>query len=423
MKKLVLIAAGLGIGFAAFAQKSQVRSAKNYLGEKNYEKAKAAIEQAINDESTKGSADAWATRGLVYLALQQQPENEAKDLYNEAGKSFKKAIELQPDYEKEDMNNKLFAVAIYNFNAGLAAFEKQGYDQAFQNFANVVDIATLEGGKRFTGKNWLKFDTVAHQSSLYQGYSAYYTSKYDDAIPLLEKGKTDPIVKNANIYLMLADAYEAKADNAKLASTLAEARKEYPNDKTLVNRELNYYIKTGKSDELVGKLEEAIRLDPTNADLLFTLGIAYDGMANPKDKTGKDLPKPANFAEVFTKAEQAYSNALKASDKADIHYNMGALYFNRAVVVNESMNAITGSSAADIKKYDALKAQRDEWFTKALPYLEKTVSMYEPQAATLKGEDKTTYMSAIIAAKEIYAKQNKLDKSAELKKKLEAVNK
>ncbi|HRO41462.1 MAG TPA: hypothetical protein PL009_01415 [Flavipsychrobacter sp.] len=421
MKKFVLIAACLSIGVGAFAQKSQIRTAKNYLGEKNYEKAKAAIEEAVNSADTKDDPYAWHVRGTVYLAMQQEPANADKDYYNEAGKSLKKVVQLKSDYEKDDVNNKLFAVAIYNYNTALGAFDKRNYEVAYKHFGEVVEIGELENGKRFAKNKTL--DTIAHQSALYQGYSAYYANKYDEALTLLLKAKNDPIVKAANIYLMLADVYEAKNDEANLMATLAEGKKEYPNDKTLVNRELNVYIKAGKSDQLVAKLEEAIKTDPTNADLLFTLGIAYDNMANPKDAKGTDLPKPANYADVFAKAEQAYMNTLKVTDKADYNYNLGALYFNRAVIVNEQMNAITGSSSADIKKYDGLKAQRDEWFDKALPYLEKTVTSLDVQATSLKGEDKNTYMGALVAAKEIYAKQNKLDKATEFKKKLEAVNK
>jgi hypothetical protein len=423
MKKFVLIAAGLSLAFAAGAQKSQIRNARNYLGEKEYEKAKASIEAAVMDESTKDDPYAWFTRGLVYLAIQQLPENEAKDLYNEAGKSFKKAAALKSDYETADLNNKLYAVSIYNFNAGLNAFDKQGYDKAFTSFGEVADIRNLEGGKRFGGKSWAKFDTMARQAALYQAYSSYYANKYDEALPLLLKAKDDAAVRTINIYQMLGDIYEAKGDDAGFSTVLDEGKKTYPNDKTLVNRELNYYIKKGKSEDLVKRLETAIAADPNNSDLLFTLGIAYDNIANPKDKDGKDLPKPANFNDVFTKAEQAYMNVLKLADKADYNYNLGALYFNRAVTVNDEMNLITGSSAADIKKYDALKAKRDEWFNKALPYLEKTVNTLDANAASLKGEDKKTYMNALVAAKEIYAKQNKLDKATEYKKKLEAVNK
>ena len=422
MRKFALLAIGLGLGMTSFAQKSQIRTAKNYMGEKNYEKAKAAIEEAVTSESTKDDPSAWYVRGTVYLQMQLLKENADKDFYTEAGKSYKKAIALNPSYEKQDINQKLYAVARLNFNDGIRAYEKLNYDLAYNKFAEVVDIAGLEDGKRFSGKTWAEFDTIARQAAAYQGFSAYYANKYDEALPLLEKAKVDPVVKSSNIYLMLADVYEAKNDNSNMMAVLSEARKDFPSDKTVVNRELNYYIKAGKTDELVKKLEDAIKADPTNPDLLFTLGVAYDGMANPKDKANKELPKPANYSELFTKAEEAYSNALKAADKPEINYNMGALYFNRAVMVNEDMNAITGSSSADIKKYDALKAQRDDWFNKALPYLEKTVTAYDPKATSLKGEDKNTYMSAIVAAKEIYAKQNKLDKATEFKKKLEAVN-
>lgn len=423
MKKFVLIVAGLSMGVTGFAQKSQIRSAKNYLGEKNFEKAKAAIEEAVTSDDTKDDPYAWATRGFIYLTMQQEPANADKDYYNEAGKSYKKVVQLKPDYEKEDVNNKLFSIALYNFNAGITSYNAQAYDKSGKNFAEIVEIHDLEGGKRFTGKNWVTFDTIAKQAAVYQGYGAYYSNKYDEAAPILEQLKNDPIVGASNIYLMLADIYEAKKDEANLMAILAEGRKQYPNDKTLVNRELNVFIKAGKSDQLVTKLEDAIKADPNNADLLFTLGIAYDGMANPKDAKGTDLPKPANYAEVFTKAEQAYMNTLKVADKADYNYNLGALYFNRAVLLNEQMNAITGTSAADMKKYDGLKAQRDEWFSKALPYLDKTVTLLDADAASLKAEDKNTYMGALVAAKEIYAKQNKLDKATEYKKKLEAVNK
>jgi len=422
MKKIVLIAAGLGLGFTAFAQKSQIRTAKNYLGEKNFEKARAAIEQAVTSDDTKDDPYAWYVRGTIYLAMQQEPANADKDYYNEAGKSLKKVVALKSDYEKEDVNNKLFAVAIYNYNAALGAFDKREYDKSYKHFGEIGEIYALENGKRFAGKN-KTMDTIAHQSALYQGFSAYYDNKYDDALPLLLNAKSDPIVKAPNIYLMLADIYEVKKDETNLLAILSEGKKEFPDDKTLVNRELNVYIKAGKSDQLVSKLEEAIKTDPNNAELLFTLGIAYDNMANPKDAKGGDLPKPANYAEVFTKAEQAYMNTLKvAPEKADYNYNLGALYFNRAVVVNEQMNAITGTSAAELKKYETLEAERNDWFSKALPYLEKTVTILDPQATSLKGEDKNTYLGAVVAAKEIYAKQNKLEKATEFKKKLEAVN-
>lgn len=420
MKKTILSAALLTIGVAAFAQKSNIRAAETHLEDGNLDKARTAIDAAVNDESTKDNTRAWYVRGVVYLQL--QAKNEDKDYYKEAGKSLQKAVALKPDYETTDVNNKLFAVGIYSFNAGLGAYEKRNYDEAYNDFSDVVNIYNMDGGKRFGSMK--KFDTIAHQSILYQGYSAYYNNKYDEALAPLLKSKSDPIVKNANVYLMLADIYDVKKDDANLLATINEGKKEYPSEKALTNRELNYYIKSGKTDELVKKLEDAVKADPGNADLIFTVGQTYDGMANPKDKSGNELAKPANFEDLFNKAEAAYQEAIKINaGNAGFNYNLGALYFNRSVMINDKMNAIEGNSAADIKKYDGLKAQRDAWFDKALPFLEKSITIWEPNAKSLKGEDASSYQGAIIAATKIYAVQNKADKVKELKSKLEAFQK
>jgi len=420
MKKIVLLALSCSLAGVAIAQKSQVKAAEKFLGDKNYESARTAIESAVNDETTKNLARTWYIRSTVYLAIQQEPANEGKDFYKEAGKSLKKLISIQSDYEKEDINNKLFAVAIYNFNDGLAAFQSSKYDISYLNFGEVVDIFNLENGKRFgTMKG---FDTMARQSALYQGYSAYYSKNYDAAIPVLEKAKKDPVVVNHNIYLMLAEMYGLKKDATNQQQTLAEGRKAYPTEKSLMNAELNFYIQSGKFSDLVTKLEDAIKLDPQNAELYFIMGTAYDQMANPKDKDN-DLPKPANFNELFAKSETAYKGAIGVdANHADANYNLGALYFNRGVIINEQMNVLAEkSSPANDKKYEVLKKERTEWFGKALPYLEKTITIFDPKAASLTGEDKQTYSNALISAMNIYARMNNAEKNKEAKKKLEAL--
>lgn len=419
MKKLLFIAAWAAISISSFAQKSEVRSAKNALADKDFSKAQKAVDAAVANPETQNDPAAWHVRSMVYLAMQQQPGNEGKRYYEEAGKSLMKVVELKPTFEKQDVTNKLSVVALYNFNEGLAAYDKQDYTGAFNRFGEVGNIHNIEGGKRFEGNK--RFDTIARQASTYQGYSAYYGDKYDEALPLLLKAKNDPIVKDVRNYLMIADIYEAKNDETNLLATINEAKTAYPKEQSVTNRELNYYVKSGKSDVLVGKLEDAIKADPANSELLFNLAIAYDNMANPKDKNNKELPKPANYNELFSKAETAYDNTVKAApQKADAYYNYGALYFNRAVSINDQMNKLT-TSAADTKKYDALKIERDEWFNKAVPHFEKVVSIWEPSAKTLKGDDYNNYQAAIIAAKEIYAKQNNIEKSNEMKKKLETV--
>ena len=85
------------------------------------------------------------------------------------------------------------------------------------------------------------------------------------------------------------------------------------------------------------------------------------------------------------------------------------------------MIAITGNSAADLKKYDELKAKRDALFIKSTPYFEKAYDVFSANEANLKGEDKRTYKSTLLALSRVYATQNKLDKSTEMKKKYDAM--
>jgi uncharacterized FlgJ-related protein len=141
-------------------------------------------------------------------------------------------------------------------------------------------------------------------------------------------------------------------------------------------------------------------------------------MASPKE--GK---MPANAADYYSKSEAAFMNAVKlAPDNAGFNYNFGALYFNQATDYNNQINAITGSSAADMKKYDELKGKRDALFGKASPYFEKSFSALSPNESSLKGEDLKTYKSTLLALNKIYVIQSKLDKAADMKKRMDLLN-
>lgn len=414
MKKQLLTILLGGLAFTAQAQKAQIRAAERFLSERDLAKAKEAIDAAANDPTTKDNARTWYVRGIVYLNM-AHAENDNKQSYKEAGSSFKKVVQIDPGYEKADMDNRIYATAIHFFNNGIAMFKGQAYPEAASHFGEVAELYNLGGGKRFASNK--SFDTISKQASLYRAYSLYHDNKYDEAFPLLLAAKNDPVVKSATIYLQLCDIYDAKGDNAALLATIQEGRKEFPNDKAILSRELNYYIKTGKSEDLIQKLEAAIASEPDNAQLVYILAQTYESMANPRDNQGKELPVPANYEELFEKAATNFQRAaIMVPQEAGYAYGLGALYFNRGVLLTHQMNAITGFSAAEVKQHDALKAQRDEWFSKALPHLVKTINLLQPKADELSGEDRATYIDAIRASQEIYARQNNQEKATEMKK-------
>lgn len=416
MRKIVLMLAAAGICLPALAQKSNIRVANNALSNNDLAKAKEAIDAAVTNSETSTDGKAWFVRGQVYLQMQYDEKYKSTNPYREADKSFRKALEL--GHKSDDFNGNLQRVAYFYYNDGLAASNAKQYDQAYDLFGKTADIYQMEGGQRFKGNK--SFDTVATESRLQQGISAYYNKKYDVAAPIVESVKSNPIVQQVYVYQILADMYDKSNDGTKFMATVAEGRKLYPSDAMLKNAELNYYIKGGKQDELVKKLEEAVAQDPNNGDLAFNLGNTYMNMAF--NKTGDKLP--ANYTELLAKSEAAYGKALQAKpENPDFNYNMGALYFNQAAEVNAQMNAITGASAAEMKKYDGLKVQKEELFKKSLPYLEKAYRTLSSKTGGYTTEEAGTLRSSMIALQNIYATLNMKVQYDEIKQKMSSLNK
>ncbi len=420
MKKSVLLVS-LGLAsVAANAQKANIQSALNYIKFGELNKAKEAIDAASTNESTSNNPKTWYVKGLVYQSMEENPafKNLDANPTQKAYEAYVKAWELDPKYEKEAIADNLQKIAYHFYNDGVVAYNNKNYEQSGKAFNTTASIFNIQGGSIY--KNIPQFDTVATQSSYLSAASALSLNKSEEAIPVLEKLKNNPIVQNEEIYLLLVDAYKKKGNTDKMMAVIEEGRKAYPANQQLINEELNFYIAAGKQDVLVAKLEEAIAKDPKNAELQYNLGITYDNLANPKDKDGKDLPKPAKSEEYAAKSMKAYQTAIELQpENADVNYNVGVVYFNKAVEINNQMNKITGTSSAEIKKFDDLKVQRNKVFEQALPYLEKAVKVLESKAKMTDNE-KDTYTRSLFALRETYTRLDKLDQASAVKKKMDA---
>ncbi|MES2703683.1 MAG: tetratricopeptide repeat protein [Bacteroidota bacterium] len=414
MKKVILMIAAVGATYQGMAQDKYVVSALTAYNSKNYDEAKAEIDKAMASPETKEKPKALYAKAAVYSALQEIEKYKADEPYKESLQAVFKLVELKPDYERSSVDQVLYRGAVFAYNDGIKNFNDKKYPQAIDAMKSVVKIVDLENGKRLAKYKML--DTNAADANLIIANSAYYAGNYADAIPYLLKVKKSGIVMNASVYEVLIDVYNRQKDNPSALATIEEARKAYPSDVTLRNYELNYYIQTGKMEDLVKKLEDASRAEPNNSDIQFNIATTYLTLSSPKD--GK---KPANATDYMTKSENAFQSALKmAPDNAAFNYNFGALYFNQATDVNDQMNAL-GSTAADMKKYDELKLKRDGFFNKALPYLEKSYTVLSAQAGDLKGEDMRTYKGTLMALSKVYAVQSKLDKATDMNKKYDAI--
>lgn len=417
MKKFIMFLGAVAIVTSGFAQKKNIQSASNSLKFKEYNEAVKYIEEAVKDPSTKDDAKAWFVRGSIYLAMDQDPGYAGKNYYNQVVESYKKVLELKPKYEPQAVASGLIYAAYKSYNASVKSYNSKQFDDAYAAAKQTVDIHDMDGGKLAEGNKG--FDTVAAGAMIIQAYSAFYNNKPDVALPVLLKLKDNPIEGNANVYLIISDVYKKKGEFDKQLAIIEEAKTKYPKNPNIRNEELNYYIVTKQQDKLIQKLEDAVNSDPENAVYQYNLANAYTNLAFPKDATGKSGPKPENYDELISKAEKGFEKAVSlAPDNVGYHYDMGVLYFNQASQVTEQMNQVTGTSAEDDKKWKELETVRNGFFDKAFPHLEKVYQAYEPKVKSLNADDKFIYQSALAAMREIYARENKLDKAAEMKEKI-----
>jgi hypothetical protein len=404
---LILICGNLS---GASAQKSKLSEVRKYLTENNYKAAIPVINEAVANEETKNDAEAWFLRGFAYLQNALDEKAHAPEAAGESYSSLMKALAIKPDYGDE-INSGLYANAVISFNEGVAAYGTKDYNTAYDRFMKVGSIYKAGGAKRFgTDKNVKDF--VAN-SKTNAAYAAMNGKKYSEALALFTELKNTTGRLDSSIYKSIIDIY--REQNASEASLLIinEARRLFPNSPTFRNIELNYYITAGKQDVLLGKLEEALKTDPNNPELLFNLGNAYERAAFPKDAKGAAMDRPANYSEMFSKSEATYKNAIAAKpSSADYNYNLGVLYYEAAAAITKEMNTIKGTTAEDNKKYDALVLERNALFVQALPYFEKAQAILSSRG-TLSNEDQVTQQNASVGIKEINSRLNGKTKAGE----------
>lgn len=169
----------------------------------------------------------------------------------------------------------------------------------------------------------------------------------DEKIP----SKRPEIYKNiALIYLELGKSAEAK-------SAIQEARKENPDDVSLIISESNIYLKENDMVSYKKLITEALEKNPNNADLVFNLGvICYNN---------KELVDAEKYYLKTVEIDPKYLNA---------YLNLAILKLDSEKILIDKMNKL-GTSAPEMKKYDVLKKQREEVYKSAIPYLKKVTEL------------------------------------------------
>lgn len=383
-----------------------------------------AIEVAAGSEMTNMLAETWIKKGEIYneiatqiVTVKQVGLGNVNDLPKvenpalQAAMAFQKALTLaQKSYEKKDVLKGLMAVQPALYNMGIYAYEDKAFAVAFDDFQALIQAhETLKANDQKSS-----LDTPeAYNDQLYiTGLAALNANKTDEAGTYFEKlytmGYDKAAIYEAMYKMKMPADVKDEAGIAAAYKFLEEGRKKYGDDVSLLFAEINHFLRLGKLDELIGKLQMAIEKEPDNISLYTTLGNVFDNLYQREYAAGNK----AKADEYFAKALGYYEQSLQKDPKYfDAIYSAGALYYNKAAAMTLELNKLADDYTKDgLKKYNDKKKEISAQFDLALPYFQR--------CETLNPND----ISTLTALKEIFARRDDLEKSNEFKRRLEVVS-
>ena len=370
MKHFLMII-GCLFAFSVMGQK-EVVSAYNANKDGDYRAASTYIEQAILIEKSKVKDKTWRYRGEIYLNISRDSSltMEYPNALRISMESYLKATELDLKGRYEDESKLgLAQVQIEANGKGISYYNTTSFDLAASSFDLAAEVART-------------FDIV-DTMAVYNAALCYEKADMTDMAIERYRDCADIKYQVPNVFLFISTLYRNSDNDEEALRVLQEARVAYPREQSLIIEELNIYLTNQDFERAKANLELAAEQDPTNEILWFSLGSVFDNLGN------------------YDEAIIAYQKAIVVkSDYFDANYNLGALYFNKAVLgINEANEMwkprMTRTEAANQKK---LEEDSKSMFVTARPYLESAFQV-EP-----------TDLETIRSLKDIYARTGEDDK-------------
>lgn len=397
MKNLILsIALIFGFALSAQSQGFKVESVKMILEDpdpnnpKDLRQCIADIEAAKINPKTSADPKMWYYRGLTYYMVYAVGDEAIKKEYPKAvymsTESFNKAIELDAK-AKFTENSKFYLLncAIGLYNEGINAYKDKDYTKAIEDYALVSKII------QYDDKGELKRKNVTTETMYqYSYYAAQAAGDFTQAKSFIQK-LMDMNFADVKIYADMANILLMEKDTAGALNYIEKGKLVKENDKNLMNMELDIYLKQGKSQVLIEKLNKAIEEDSENKIYYFARAVSYEGLSQSE------------------KAEADYKKAVELDPSYyDAFYNLGVLYINRCNPIIEKLEKVYTA-----KEIDPLEAAIDKNYKTAIGYFEKAFenpNMSNAEKSELAG-----------TMKKIYARLNNTEKTAEMKKIIEGL--
>lgn len=388
--KYVILASALLISVATFAQKDQIKAAEKALKGGNSQEAVTILqgaESVIANATDAEKAQYFFVKGNSLLDLANKKVDTDKNL-SLAAKAYQDLLVVEKTSGKDKYSSQattsIINIKYQLINNAIADSKadkhvegaKKLYDAylldkkdtinlyyAASTYVNAKDYETALKlyyelkDLKYSGKgtSYLAMNKLTNQEDLFS------TAPERDRVVKIgthEKPRTEVVPsKRGEIYknIALILVQNGKKEEAKKA--ISDARKANPEDTSLVLTEANLYLET-KDFEMYKKLiAEVLEKSPNDADLVFNLGVISANAKNPVE------------------AEKYYKRVMEINPKyTNAYINLAALKLEDEKVIIDEMNKLT-TSTKDMKRYEELKAKRQNLFRSTIPFLQKAVEL------------------------------------------------
>lgn len=399
---IVLVLLGTALVFS-----QSIMAAETALKNGELEKAKTAIDGVVSSEikkiATKNakmkargktdkivpeepSAKVLYTKATVYqaIALSEKPEERslAENAPEEAAKAFKKVI------EKEKENSILRLQSEAKFNAlyvGLLNMGNNHYNAG--DMKKTVNYFYRAGMLQDT-------DTIGLNNAFIVAAQNDMPEEADKAGKIIIERETG----NKEFYLMYANEFRKKEDYEGLLKIAKMGAKKFPEEPNMGRLMVEAYSKLDRVDEAIEVLEKEAKT--TKDPLIFgNLAVLYENKGNQE------------------KVVENYKKALELNpENYAINFNMGAMYYNRAVEVAKKRNNLPANNRGEFDDQEKAKELLEKiktHYKESVPYFEQAyakkpenedglniLSMLSQMYKTLEMTDKQKEAEAKIKAAE-----------------------
>ena len=325
MKRTIFLFALILSVSAAFAQKGKVTSAETFKDAGKLDKALEAIESTVDPANEKAEKTidwpkTWEVRGQIYQELFKTKDENYKKLAKDplfvALDSYKKALQLdEKGHNANFIKIQLTYLTTDLTNQAVQAFNNNDYNLALESFKKILEIDDMPLMKEKDQP--AAIDTVVIFNA---GLAAYNAEKYDEAIKFYQKA-ADYDYNGARTYELISSSYILQQDTASALKALQKGFEKYPDNSSIMVSMINIYLNANKVDDAMKYLQLAIKQDPNNASFYFAQGSLFDKTGDTEkaiDSYKQAISLKDDFADAYYNLGAIYYNkGVKQIDVAN----------------------------------------------------------------------------------------------------------